>query len=615
MTQYVYGTTLAESGVARADLLRGIIYPDSDDTFSMTGAAPTLSDGADETYDRVEYTYNRAGRAVSTKDQNETVHDYIFDALGRLTDDCVTDLDASLDDAVLRISRTYEVRGMVESVTSWDDPDPGEGDEVNQVVYEFDDFGQLTREYQEHAGAKDANTPYVEYHYADGSDNHVRLEWVEYPNGRLVHYTYGATDGAADAALAARRDLRRRQRQPGRRACGVYVSRPRHDRHRGLSRAGREARPLRRHDRHLRRARSVWPRGRCRSGTTTGESTNVDQFTYGYDLAGNRLYRENTLTSGMDELYSYDAMNQLVNFQRGDLNVGKTALTGTIANEETFTLDATGNWSEYEQEVAGSTVLDQSRDHDEANQTGTITASTGTNWYDPTYDAVGNMTSIPKPSDPINGLTLTYDAWNRLVRVEDGEDVVAEYQYDGTARRIVRAIDTASPDDPDGTLDLWEHFFYSGQQVVETRDGDDAEDQPEALEPHYQYVYSPRYIDAAILRDENTDTDGTCDDGRIYYLADANYNVTTLIDEGGTVLERYTYTPYGEPTIYNGRLVIHPQRFDRGQLDPLHRPRVRRGHRPILLPRRWYDAGLGRFVGRDPLGYAGGGCESVSVCG
>ncbi|MDZ7616280.1 MAG: hypothetical protein U1E05_04700, partial [Patescibacteria group bacterium] len=75
--------------------------------------------------------------------------------------------------------------------------------------------------------------------------------------------------------------------------------------------------------------------------------------------------------------------------------------------------------------------------------------------------------------------------------------------------------------------------------------------QAETLQAHYQYVWSVRYIDAAILRDENTDTDGLCDDARVYYLTDANFNVTALIDAAGAVVERYVYTPYGEVTIYN----------------------------------------------------------------
>ena len=54
-----------------------------------------------------------------------------------------------------------------------------------------------------------------------------------------------------------------------------------------------------------------------------------------------------------------------------------------------------------------------------------------------------------------------------------------------------------------------------------------------------------------ILRDKNTDTDGLCDDERIYYLSDANFNITTLVNTGGDALERYVYSPYGVLTIYD----------------------------------------------------------------
>ena len=47
-TKYVYRTTLSDSEIARSDLLRAEIYPDSDDV------ADPLGDGADEVYDRVE---------------------------------------------------------------------------------------------------------------------------------------------------------------------------------------------------------------------------------------------------------------------------------------------------------------------------------------------------------------------------------------------------------------------------------------------------------------------------------------------------------------------------------------------------------------------------------
>ena len=48
------------------------------------------------------------------------------------------------------------------------------------------------------------------------------------------------------------------------------------------------------------------------------------------------------------------------------------------------------------------------------------------------------MTKIPMPADNADDFDLTYDAWNRLVKVEDGEDTVAEYEYTGDNRRVVK---------------------------------------------------------------------------------------------------------------------------------------------------------------------------------
>ena len=70
VTTYVYGTTLADSDIARKDLLRAEIYPDSDDV------ADPLGNGVDGIYDRVEYRYNRQGERTEKKDQNGTVHVY-----------------------------------------------------------------------------------------------------------------------------------------------------------------------------------------------------------------------------------------------------------------------------------------------------------------------------------------------------------------------------------------------------------------------------------------------------------------------------------------------------------------------------------------------------------
>ena len=65
-------------------------------------------------------------------------------------------------------------------------------------------------------------------------------------------------------------------------------------------------------------------------------------------------------------------------------------------------------------------------------------------WRGHGQSARGNTTKVPVPGDEANHYyTLTYDAWNRLVKVEDDQvtpATVAEYRYDGLGRRIVKLI-------------------------------------------------------------------------------------------------------------------------------------------------------------------------------
>jgi len=282
-----------------------------------------------------------------------------------------------------------------------------------------------------------------------------------------------------------------------------------------------------------------------------GASTNRDQFTYGYDRASNRLYRENTVASAKDEYYTYDDVNRLATYDRGDLNAGKTAISGTPAKEEDWGLDMTGNWSDFTQKASGMTALDQDRTHNKVNEITAVSETTGTAWIDPACDCAGNMTTVPKPSNLSSGYTCKWDAWNHLVEVKDGTTVVAKYEYDGLARRVKKHIDSDSPGSPNG-IDTYEHFFYNrGWQVMETRRSTVENTGPESLQPEYQYVWWLRYIDAPVLRDKNTDSDSLVDDERIYYLDDATFNVTTIVDTGGDALERYVYSPYGVLTIYD----------------------------------------------------------------
>jgi RHS repeat-associated protein len=120
-----------------------------------------------------------------------------------------------------------------------------------------------------------------------------------------------------------------------------------------------------------------------------------------------------------------------------------------------------------------------------------------------------------------------------------------------------------------------------------------------------RYVWSPVYIDAMVLRDRDTDANGTLDE-RLWVQQDANFNVTALVDGTGAVVERYGYDPFGVRTVYDSGYSV---RSGGSSYDFLH------GFQGMafdaiagLNPQRfrWYSPTLGRWVSVDPIGFAGG---------
>ncbi|MFO0918068.1 MAG: hypothetical protein U0872_07115 [Planctomycetaceae bacterium] len=158
-----------------------------------------------------------------------------------------------------------------------------------------------------------------------------------------------------------------------------------------------------------------------------GNSTDADRIQYGYDRAGSRLWRNNTVATAagakFDELYNYDAIERLKNMARGTLNGSNTGLTSeTFA--QCWTLDATGNWQGFREDDNGDGNWDlvQSRTANPVNEITGIANSVGSAWAQPVYYPNGNMTTLLQPADPGSSYTATYDAWNRLVTLADGSD-------------------------------------------------------------------------------------------------------------------------------------------------------------------------------------------------
>lgn len=178
-------------------------------------------------------------------------------------------------------------------------------------------------------------------------------------------------------------------------------------------------------------------------------------------------------------------------------------------------LDQLGNWNTWYEKLNGSQTVGQNRAHNGANEITDISNFTGYSWIDPTHDAAGNMTTLPRPSASTSSLTLTYDAWNRLVNAS-GTGLNVGYEYDGLNRLIVRTTSAET-----------RHFYYNEQwQVVEERVGAAAA----TARPDVQYVWGVQYVDELVVRYRDADASGTYNapslEETCYELADANFNVT-----------------------------------------------------------------------------------------
>jgi YD repeat-containing protein len=147
-------------------------------------------------------------------------------------------------------------------------------------------------------------------------------------------------------------------------------------------------------------------------------------------------------SSNLDILYAYDGLNRLTAYDRGDINAGHSAIT-TLAFAQDWDLDQLNNWSGFDEDTDGDTTNDlvQDRTHNDANEITAISATTGPNWVDPTYDGAGNMITGPTPATETTTQKYVYDAWNRLVKVTDGSDVtLVTFGYDARSYRITKGV-------------------------------------------------------------------------------------------------------------------------------------------------------------------------------
>ena len=481
------------------------------------------------------------------------------------------------------------------------------------MEFVYNDFSQLTTDYQAHGGAVNTSTtPKVQYAYANGSANTIRPTTLSYPDGRVLNYDYGTTDGINDAAsrigslidddVSSTHLVDYSYLGVGRPANSV--SSPIGT---GFVIADSPQPEIKwtmadltgTNDPDTGDIYSGFDRfGRVKDNRWYGYGAlaDVDRIKYGYDRSSNRIWRQNivadSIGSHFDELYSNDGINRLKDLERGTLDTQHSSLdTTTFA--ECWSLDPTGNWRKYLEDTDGDGTwdLNQSRTASDVNEITDITESTGPSWVTPVYSKAGNMTTIPQPADPTSSYTAIYDAWNRLVKLTDGANTVSEYEYDGAKRRTIQKSYVS------GTLDETRHLYYtepSKWQVIEERvdSSTDAES---------QHVWGLRYIDDCVLRDRDTTGNGTLNE-RLYALQDANWNVTALTNTNGTVQERYAYSAYGIPTFLTSAFGSRAtSSYDWQTLYTGYRWET--GTELIYVRNRVLNSTIGCWAQRDPMQY------------
>lgn len=576
VTRWSFGTSLEDSGVARTNLLSKKMYPGD--------VAP------DGTILRsLAYSYDRQGQTVGITDANGTQHVLDLDKLGRVLEDRAVVLGTSVDGAIRRISTSYDARGLVSAVTSYDDPNVGSGSVVNQVVNEYDAFGQLTLDIQSHSGSADGSTPRVSYAHANGSANTTRRTTVTYPSGKVINIDYGDA-GSIDDRLSrmagtqitgesdplatfqwagAGRFLRLGMPRPGLEL--TY--------HKAADEpVGDSGDPYSGYDRFGRTVDMRWNK------VSVGEPIIVNRIQYGYDRGSRRLWRQDLAapaSSKQDKFYRYDGLGQVTSAAQGNLNINHTAIAGVPVATELFVYDPSGNWKNYQRDENGFPVLEQPRQNSQDNQIVSITGiAAGI-----AYDASGNMTAM-RPTidgDPPNGCLMTWDAWNRLVRATDAQtsDDIARYAYDGLTRRTTTVSSSTV-----------RHYFYNDVwKCIEERLN-------VSSTPEQQYFWGmrPGHRDELLRRDH---------DGATLYCLMDYFDPITIANDEGEVLERLNFSAFGLAQFQDADFMPKLEsEFDwtfvfHGQFRDSFTRWDNYGF-------RYYSPELGRWLSRDPIQELGG---------
>lgn len=277
----------------------------------------------------------------------------------------------------------------------------------------------------------------------------------------------------------------------------------------------------------------------------TGETITGIMSNYGFSTPAN----------------GYDNEDRLVGYNR------------TSGLNQSWSLSTVGDWNS-----VATNGTSQARTHGAAHELTTVAANSVTT------DVKGNMDLIPSAARPdATALALTWDFDNRLKSADHGNNgsVEVTYQFDAFGRRVARTAN--------GTTTV---YVQSDQQTIA-----DYTAGANSSSPLYRYIYAS-YVDEPVLRYQPSGAQS------VYYHRNQQYSVTALTNASGGIVERYAYTAYGTPTITNASGTVLASSAQNNR----YTYTGREWDETLSLYHyraRTYDAALGRFCSKDPIGYRG----------
>ncbi len=356
--------------------------------------------------------------------------------------------------------------------------------------------------------------------------------------------------------------------------------------------------------------------------------------TTAYDRAGNKFYERALHAESRSFLYQpvdnsdniasptpgYDSINRLLQYRRGTLNsAGGYRLAGgggvttaiTLPNTDqsrNYKLDGLGNWRATGfMPVGGSQTIDQ-RNHNYVNEI-TQQTVTGSSPVVFQYDGTNGSSNGNLTND--GTLIYSYDALNRPIqinRVSDGL-IIATYLYDAMGRRVRKTIFNGglTGNIPNGTTD----YIWQGWQVMEERNpfgGTGSTDTPVRQHIWGTYIDELTQLTTLVPLGPQNLSPGT-----YYLLQDLLYRAVALTNSTGGIVEAYDTDAYGNTIIFTGPGADGVWfTNDDGQSDYGANEIIFCGYRYdpetelYYVRNRTYSPVLGRWLQRDPIGYAAG---------